>query len=173
MSAASYLLNSSTWTNLPNPWSTDKTTKIKVFAFENDSTSIVCICSFSIFKIQILINITWKTWLPAVFHLFISKTNSPLKSTTIGLLTELRVLNTRTAFAVGEVVVRGIVVEASVVDVAVVVVGIVVLISGAVVVSKQIGFWQFEHPSGQSNSHGHAEKCFTDTVWPFVFFQSF
>ena len=53
------------------------------------------------------------------------KTNSPLKSTTIGLLALLRVLRTNTALAVGDVVVE------TVVDTGVVT-------SGAVVVSIQL-----------------------------------
>ena len=76
-------------------------TKIPKLILQGCRTSKSSFCTITIFEGQFFVDITLNAMNISVNTIF----NLPLKSTMNGLLLELQVLNTRTAFPVGEVVV--------------------------------------------------------------------
>ena len=78
-------------------------TKIPKFILQGCPTSIISFCIVAIFEGQVFVYITLNAMNISVNTLF----NLPLKSTMNGLFAAIFVLNTRTAFPVGKVVVGG------------------------------------------------------------------
>ena len=78
-------------------------TKIPKFILQGCPTSIMSLCTITILEGQVFVDVTLNDMNISENTIF----NLPLKSTMNGLLLELKVLSTRTAFPVGKVVVGG------------------------------------------------------------------